>query len=332
MRVEKAARLRSVDCLTMIEQRLPALSGASRRVAEAIVRDPWAVLGMTIYDVAAMSGVSLPSVTRFCRAVGYPGFRELVQGIAQSLGRIDTRDLEHFSQSPQPGAAGVPALAASIVHRQIEALKTTLGALDFDAIERATEAISRAERITVIGHGGAYVPALGMAVKLNWAGAPATPASPDLMSNIVITVQPGDVVIGVSHQGRTRETIDLLRLAKSFGAITIGISTVPFAPLGSIADISLAVLTPDVARAGTFFLSFDTLMVLADILAATVSERKWGGSPPNRPEVIEWIETSLRVGPMPSPRAEMSGTPPRARKAPRRARRTDETDLTPVVE
>lgn len=301
----------------MIEQRLPALSGASRRVAEAIVRDPWAVLGMTIYDVASMSGVSLPSVTRFCRAVGYPGFRELVQGIAQSLGRIDSRDLEHVSpvaSSSEDG--GVSGLAAAIVHRQIEALKTTLEALDFNAIERATDAIAKAERITVIGHGGAYVPAMGMAVKLNWAGAPAVPATPDLMSNILIAIQPGDVVIGVSHQGRTRDTIDLLRLAKSFGAITIGISTVPFAPLGSIADISLAVLTPDVARAGTFFLSFDTLMVLADILAATVAERKWNGSPPNRPEVIEWIETSLRVGPVPSPRVE-PGSPVRGRKGSR---------------
>jgi DNA-binding MurR/RpiR family transcriptional regulator len=310
----------------MIEQRLPALSGASRRVAEAIVRDPWAVLGMTIYDVASMSGVSLPSVTRFCRAVGYPGFRELVQGIAQSLGRIDSRDLEHVSPAVSGSEdGGLSGLATAIVHRQLEALKTTLEALDFNAIERATDAIAKAERITVIGHGGAYVPAMGMAVKLNWAGAPAVPATPDLMSNILIAIQPGDVVIGVSHQGRTRDTIDLLRLAKSFGAVTIGISTVPFAPLGSIADISLAVLTPDVARAGTFFLSFDTLMVLADILAATVAERKWNGSPPNRPEVIEWIETSLRVGPVPSPRVE-PGSPVRGRKGSRRSGSNESPD------
>src|SRR6478752_7519581 len=126
-----SGRLRSVDALSIIEQRLPALNGASRRVGEAIVSDPWAILGMTIYDVAAKAGVSLPSVTRFCRAVGYPGFRELVQGIAQSLGRIDSRDLEHFAQQPKAGAEGVPALAESIVRRQIEALQTTLGALDF---------------------------------------------------------------------------------------------------------------------------------------------------------------------------------------------------------
>src|SRR6476660_2508961 len=112
----------------MIEQRLPALSGASRRVAEAIVRDPWALLGMTIYDVAAMSGVSLPSVTRFCRAVGYPGFRELVQGIAQSLGRIDSKDFESL-HSGEHHDGGIKSLAESIVNRQVEALQTTLHAL-----------------------------------------------------------------------------------------------------------------------------------------------------------------------------------------------------------
>jgi DNA-binding MurR/RpiR family transcriptional regulator len=298
--VDQAARLRSIDCLTMIEQRLPALTGASRRVAEAIVHDPWAILGMTIYDVAAASGVSLPSVTRFCRAVGYPGFRELVQGIAQSLGRIESKDLETL-EAPASGN-GLANLATTIVKRQIDALQITARTLDFDAIERATQAIAAARRISIIGHGGAYVPALGIAVKLNWAGIAAAPATPDLFSNQVIAVDKDDVVIGVSHQGRTRDTIDMIELARSFGATTIGISAVPQSPLALAADIAVAVLTPEVARSGTFLIAFDTLMVLADILSAAVADRKWGGTPPHRAEAVEWIETNLRVGPLPQPK------------------------------
>ncbi|MGH2533373.1 MAG: MurR/RpiR family transcriptional regulator [Thermomicrobiales bacterium] len=294
--MDQSVRLRSIDCLTMIEQRLPALSGASRRVGETIVRDPWAMLGMTIYDVAAASGVSLPSVTRFCRAVGYPGFRDLVQGIAQSLGRTETKDLEQI----QPPAAdgGLAGLATEIVQRQIEALQTTLRTLDFDQIERAVEAIAHARRVTVIGHGAAYVSALGVSVKLNWGGIWANPATPDLFSNQVVAVGPEDVVIGISHQGRTRDTIEMLRLARCFGATTIGVTTVPHSPLEEVADIAIAVLSPDVVRAGTFLIAYNALMVLADLLAAAVTERRWGGSPPNRDKVVEWIETNLRVGPI----------------------------------
>lgn len=296
--MDQSARFRSIDCLTMIEQRLPALNGASRRVADAIVKDPWAILGMTIYDVAETAGVSLPSVTRFCRAVGYPGFRELVQGIAQSLGRIEAKDFENL-EVPEGQENGISTLAAAVVRRQMDALQTTLRTLDHESIDRATDAIVQAKRVTTIGHGGAYVPALGMAVKLNWAGIPAHAATPDLFVNQVMGLTPEDVVIGVSHQGRTRDIIEMIGLANRFGATTIGISTVPLSPLASESSISIAVLTPEVARAGTFLIAFDTLMVLADVLAAVSADKRWDGNPPNRPEVVEWIETNLRLGPLP---------------------------------
>jgi RpiR family carbohydrate utilization transcriptional regulator len=149
-----SGRLRSVDALSIIEQRLPALNGASRRVGEAIVSDPWAILGMTIYDVAAKAGVSLPSVTRFCRAVGYNGFRELVQGIAQSLGRLDTHAVEN-ADTPNAETEGLPGLAARIVNRQIDALRATLSTIDFHQVELAVQALCKARRVYTVGHGSA---------------------------------------------------------------------------------------------------------------------------------------------------------------------------------
>jgi DNA-binding MurR/RpiR family transcriptional regulator len=139
-----------------------------------------------------------------------------------------------------------------------------------------------------------------MAIKLNWAGTHATASTPDLYTNQVMSAGPGEVVIGISHQGRTKEVIEMIRLARSFGATTISVTTVPSSPLGAVADMQLAVLTPEVARAGTFLIALDAVMLLADVLAASVAEEKWSGTPPNRAPVVEWIETNLRVGPVPS--------------------------------
>ena len=308
--MDSSARYRSVDCLTIIEQRLPALHGASRRVAEAIVRDPWSILGMTIYDVAAAAGVSLPSVTRFCRAVGYTGFRELVQGIAQSLGRLEAKDLETAEQAAGAPNA-IPDVVGAVVRQQIEALQITARTIDLETIQQATQVIAKAQRVFVLGHGAAYVPALGMAIKLNWAGVSAVATSLDMFTNQIVAIGPNDVVIGLSHQGRTRDTIDMLALAREFGAKTIGITTVPQSPLGAVSDISITVFTPEAARAGTFLIAFDTLMVIADVLAALVSEEKWAGAPPNRGEVVDWIETKLRVGPLPREKVQ-SHRPERA--------------------
>lgn len=305
--MDSSARYRSVDCLTIIEQRLPALHGASRRVAEAIVRDPWSILGMTIYDVAAAAGVSLPSVTRFCRAVGYTGFRELVQGIAQSLGRLEAKDLETAEQAAD-SPNSVPDVVSAVVRQQIEALQITARTIDLDAIKQATQAIANAQHVYVLGHGAAHVPAMGMAVKLNWSGVSAVAPPLDMFTNQVVAVGENDVVVGLSHQGRTRDTIEMLALARELGATTIGISTVPQSPLAGVSDVSIAVLTPEAARAGTFLIAFDTLMVIADVLAALVTDAKWSGAPPNRGEVVEWIETKLRVGPLPRDKAHTPRT------------------------
>ena len=294
-----SGRLRSVDALSIIEQRLPALNGASRRVGEAIVSDPWAILGMTIYDVAAKAGVSLPSVTRFCRAVGYNGFRELVQGIAQSLGRLDTHAVEG-AESPNAETEGLPGLAARIVNRQIDALRATLSTIDFQQVEKAVQALCKARRVYTVGHGSAYVSALGTAIKLNWSGLAAVAATPDLFSNLLISVDENDCVISISNQGRTKDVIEMQEVARECGATTISISLVEHSPLSKASDIPIVVLSPELARAGTFLVSYNSLLVVGDILANEVAQRMWGGVPPHLEGVSDWMEVSLRVGPPPA--------------------------------
>jgi DNA-binding MurR/RpiR family transcriptional regulator len=139
---------------------------------------------------------------------------------------------------------------------------------------------------------------MGVAFKLCWAGVYANASTPDTFCNQAVAVGPQDVVIGVSHQGRTRDTIEAIRLARSFGATTIALSTVAHAPLSMSAEISVAVLTPAIARSSTFLVANSTLLYLADILSLAVMQRVWNGTPPHRDEVIEWIEKMMRVGPV----------------------------------
>ncbi len=295
-----SSHIRAIDCLDLIEQRLPALTGATRRIAETIVADPWEALGMTIYDLAVASGVSQPSVTRFCRSIGYQGFREVMHGVAQSLGRIDAK--ESVATVPAAGkTATLREIAGAVASHQAEVIQATLRTLDVDAIEQAAAAIAQAHHVSVVGHGGAYATAMSIAFKLNWSGVYAAASTPDVFCSQAIAIGPHDVVIGVSHQGRTRDTIEVLRLARSFGATTIALSTVAHAPLSSVASISVAVLTPAIARSGTFLVANSTLLYLVEILSIAVTKRMWSGPPPRRAEVVEWIEKMMRVGPLAAP-------------------------------
>lgn len=290
----RASRQRGLDCLALVDKRLPTLSGTTRQVAAAILADPWAVLDMTISELAASSGVSLPSVTRFCRAMGYLGYRELIQELARSLGRIDSRSLEDIP-SPADHAGALSGMAAEIVAIQVGALQDTLRALDFAAVERAVDALCATSHAMAVGSGGAYVSALGLAFKLGWSGVPIAGATPDMFVNQLAAVGPGAVVIALSHQGRTRDTLGVMRLAREFGATAIAISAVPNSPMLAEADIALAAFSADLARTGTLLVANSAELLVADILAAAVADRR-GGDGARRDLATQWIEDELRVG------------------------------------
>src|SRR5262245_59809874 len=64
---------------------MPQLSGASRRIGETVLADPAGLTTRSIAEVAARSGTSAASVTRFCRALGFSGYGEFRVGLAADL-------------------------------------------------------------------------------------------------------------------------------------------------------------------------------------------------------------------------------------------------------
>src|SRR5262245_51371586 len=71
--------------LARIRRALPALSGALRACAEFVLANTWEVRGVSIYQLAARTGVSTNAVNRFTRRLGYSGYREFSQDLTLEL-------------------------------------------------------------------------------------------------------------------------------------------------------------------------------------------------------------------------------------------------------
>ena len=82
------------DIISVIKQAAPTLRPSERRVAEAVLADVNFALHCANGELARRAGVSEPTVTRFSRAIGCAGVRELKVKLAQSLvvGRIYLED------------------------------------------------------------------------------------------------------------------------------------------------------------------------------------------------------------------------------------------------
>jgi DNA-binding MurR/RpiR family transcriptional regulator len=227
--------------LAQVRAGLPEFTGAVRRVAETVLSDPAAAARATIVELAERSGTSPATVTRFCRALGFEGYSDLRIGIAGETGRGArlagwTVDIGREIQPTDP----LDRVLRQLVAADIQAMHDTSALLDLREVERAAKAIAGASRVDIYGASGSALVGGEMQFSLHRIGVAAwawTDPHNGLASAALL--RPGDVAIGISHSGETRETIEMIAEAGSHGATTVVLTSVPRSPLADVAEVVL---------------------------------------------------------------------------------------------
>ena len=266
-RVSKAPE----DIISVIKQTAPSLRPSERRVAEAILADVNFALHSANGELARRAGVSEPTVTRFSRAVGCAGVRELKVKLAQSLvvGRIYLEEPPHAGDNP--GQPTVWQVILEDIHRAINTAERQLVVADF---ERAAEAIASSRKLITLGVGGGSTMVaneakhrffrLGVAVS-NYSDG-------QLMRMVAATLDKKDVVLAISATGKPKEIIDAVTIARDYGATIIAV-TKPNSPLAAAADISLGLYVPETPNALKPTASRFAFLAAIDLLAALTAYR-----------------------------------------------------------
>ncbi|MDG4826711.1 MurR/RpiR family transcriptional regulator [Asanoa sp. WMMD1127] len=260
--------------LLRVRAGLPEFTGALQRVAEQVLADPAAAARATIVELAERSGTSPATITRFCRALGFDGYADLRLGIAAETGRARsagwTFDIGREIQPTDP----LDRVLGQIMAADTRAMHDTAALLDLAEVERAADAIAAATRVDIFGASGSALVGEEMQFSLHRIGVAAW-AWTDVHNGLASAalLRPGDVALGVSHSGATRETIEMLAEAGSRGATTVALTSFPRSPLAELADIIL--LTA--AQATTFrpdaLSARHPQLVVLDLLYIAVAQR-----------------------------------------------------------
>ncbi len=219
--------------LDRIEALIEHMRPSEQTVGRFVLRHPNLVIGLSFPDIAARTGVSQPTVARFCLAAGFSGYRDFKLRLAQSLAH--GVPFVHHDVGSQDAMADI---GAKVFDRGIAALVTVRNHLDPDALERATGLLATAKRIEFYGQGISGVVAMDAQHKFFRLGAPAVAYSdPHVHAMSASLLAAGDVVVAISGTGRTRELIRSVEIAREAGAavITITASGSPLAQLSSVA-------------------------------------------------------------------------------------------------
>ena len=134
-----------------IAETLPTLTRAHRKIADHVLVHPLKVATQPIDELATALEVSVATVNRFARALGfdgYPPFRAaLVRDFENALAPVDK--LRNQLETPAT-PADVFASSLNDIQRNIE---LTRNALDPTSCERAVDAILKAQKIRIVGFG-----------------------------------------------------------------------------------------------------------------------------------------------------------------------------------
>lgn len=259
-----------------LRMELPMLPDALQRVAEQILDDPAEAAQASIVDLAERSGTSTATVTRFCRVLGFRGYAALRVAIATESGRAAQARWEtDIDREIEPGDP-LDRILDVIAGADTRAIQETAARLDIAKVDRIAQAISGAGRVELFGLGSSGTAAREMAFRLERIRVPCwhREDTHKALTNAAL-LGPGDVAIGLSHSGRTREVIEVLAEAASQGALTVAVTSFDRSPLAELAEISLTTAVHETTFRLAALSALHSQLVALDLIYVAVAQRTY---------------------------------------------------------
>ncbi|CAG9296531.1 MurR/RpiR family transcriptional regulator [Celerinatantimonas diazotrophica] len=258
-----------MNTLEKITKNIDSFSKSERKVAEVIIASPQTAIHSSIATLAKMADVSEPTVNRFCRRLDTKGFPDFKLHLAQSLANGTPYVNRHVEEDDGP-----EAYTAKIFESSIACLEAAKNSLDPNVINRAVDLLTQAKRITFCGLGASASVAHDALNKFFRFNVPVACSSDVVMMRMsCILSTEDDVVVLISHTGRTKELVDIAKLARGNGATVIAMTS-KHSPLAEYCHLLVAMDVPEDTDVYMPMASRLAQMTLIDVLATGFTLRR----------------------------------------------------------
>lgn len=187
-------------------------------------------------DLARASEVSEPTVIRFCRALGFTGYREFRVRLVQDL--ASRMHYEHSEVSVDDSGADLVDKVIGDAIASLAKVRTQLAGHEIDA---AIKLISGCSRIEIYGVGGAGIVASDAQLKFARLGLNVLAYSDVYLQRIAAgLLKQRSCVLAISNTGRSKDILASVKLARESGARIISI-TASASALAKLSDVHLAI-------------------------------------------------------------------------------------------
>lgn len=278
-----------------LQQALPEMTSAERRIVTVILSDfPFSGLG-TIQELSERAQVSAPSITRFVAKLGFSGYQEFQRQLIDELKAGARAPLaQRFSagQRPQKDFFGT---YIEEVHGRITALRETVSPQDFEALCNLLGDSSRS--VYVIGGRLSHSLAHFLAISLQFfrGDVHLVSTDPELWPQYLQQMKKKDVLVFFDFRRYQKGLERLARIASE--SVSPQIILVTDQWLSPIAGHATRTVALPIA-VGTVWDTYAPLNTLLEAIVISIARKDWSNT---RKRIEAWDR--LRINP------EDPGTP-----------------------
>lgn len=227
--------------LIKIESMLKDMSSTEKKVGKYILEHPEKIKEFNTYELANVTNTSQATVVRFAKRLGFKGFPDFKLSLSQDLGNRKAESHINIMHEEIKTEDSFEIIGRKIANENITAISDTCDVTDFEELEKAVIALSKADKIMLAGIGFSGIVAKDFFYKLLELGKHALIETDTHMQlSCLSTMGANDVLFVISHSGKTMEMYNITKIAKSKGIKVIAMTSIAPNPIRDLADIKLS--------------------------------------------------------------------------------------------
>ncbi len=287
-----------------IEKGYADLRRSEKLAADYVLEHMEQISDLSIDRLAHNAGVSQPTVLRMLRSAGFSGYRDFCYRLVAELakkaeaGEGGKGPMYGYTLDKSTPLKEIPFNMAATTQKMLE---ETVKNFSGKIYQKTVEALANARLIDIYGVENSEATALDLLTKLLYLGLPCRYFSDCYHQQIAAgALTPGDVAVGISYSGESKDTVDSLRTAKKAGARTIAVTNFKDAAISRYADIlictsqeqlmygdaifsrSCQILVVDMIYMGIISLDYDRFTDRLKRCEKVVQEKAYGGNAPGK--------------------------------------------------
>lgn len=246
----------------LLNEKAERLTPSQTKLLNYILANDEEAVFLTIQDLSRRVNVSVATVVRLAKALGYSGFPQFQQEL-RLLFRDKLTTVARLQKTARREASEENVLV-KVFQQDIENISETMKQISVHDFRYFVKALNSARRVVIIGLRSAHSLAVLMGVALEFLQRDVWIVTPGIgdMWDRLLGLRKDDVVVAICFPRYTKETVEALRFAHENGIRTLAITDSPISPLARYAQCVL----PARCKMDSFIESFTAAMSLINAI------------------------------------------------------------------